>query len=121
MAPSLSELDRQLDAQDFWDSEGKIAYGTLCALGASLREKSKVFIWPAAKRPTGPKGKIGTLHAKIGVADGKFAYLSSANLTDYTMTINMEMRVVLQNPEIAASIEQHFDDLIARQVLMEVE
>lgn len=102
-------------------SEGKLAYNTLRALGVSLREKSKVFIWPAAKRASTPEGKIGSLHAKIGVVDGKSLYLSSANLTDYAMTINMEMGLLLANPEIASQIEQHFDDLIAQQVLMEVE
>ena len=102
-------------------SEGKIAYSTLRALGVPLREKSKVFIWPQAKRPTTPDGKTGSLHAKVGLADATHIYISSANLTDYAMTINMEMGLLLKNPELAASIEQHFDDLIARQVLMEVE
>lgn len=102
-------------------SEGRIAYNTLRALGASLREKSKVFIWPAAKRPTTPEGKIGSLHAKICVADGKMVCLSSANLTDYAMTVNMEMGLVVRNPEIAVRIEAHFEDLIVQQVLMEVE
>ncbi len=102
-------------------SEGRIAYDTLRALGASLREKSKVFIWPLAKRLTTPEGKVGSLHAKIGVADSRFVYISSANLTDYAMTINMEMGVVMRNKDIATSIEEHFDDLIAQQVLVEVE
>lgn len=101
-------------------SEGKIAYNAIHSLSASLREKSRVFIWPAAKRPTSPEGKIGSLHAKIGVADGKSIYLSSANLTDYAMTINMEMGLLLSNPDIAGSIERHFEDLIVQQVLMEV-
>lgn len=102
-------------------SEGKIAYNTIRALGRSLREKSRIFIWPAAKRATTPDGKTGSLHAKIGLADGCHLYLSSANLTDYAMTVNMEMGLLVRNPEIAASVEEHFEDLIARQVLVEVE
>lgn len=102
-------------------SEGKIAYNTIRALGRSLREKSRIFIWPAAKRATTPDGKTGSLHAKIGLADGCHLYLSSANLTDYAMTVNMEMGLLVKNPEIAASVGGHFEDLIARQVLVEVE
>ena len=102
-------------------SEGKIAYSAIHSLGAALREKSRVFTWPAAKRPTNIEGKIGSLHAKTGVADGKMVYLSSANITDYAMTVNMEMGLLVMNPEIATTIERHFDALIARQVLMEVE
>lgn len=101
--------------------EGQHAYSTLRALGTALREKSKVFLWPEAKRLRTPGGKIGSLHAKLAVADGAYAYLSSANLTDYAMTVNMEMGLLLRNPAVALQIERHFRDLITQQVLMEVE
>ncbi len=101
-------------------SEGKIAYSTIRALGASLREKSKIFIWPYAKRATTPDGKIGSLHAKIGVADGDHLYLSSANLTDYAMNINMEMGVLIHGGELPSRIEQHFAELIGDGTLAEI-
>jgi len=102
-------------------AEGRHAYSTLRALGTALREKSRVFLWPEAKRLRTPDGKIGSLHAKLALADGVLAYISSANLTDYAMTVNMEMGLLLKNPEVATQIEQHFCDLMAQQVLMEVE
>lgn len=101
-------------------SEGKIAYNTIRALGASLREKARVFIWPYAKRATTPDGKIGSLHAKIGVADGNHLYLSSANLTDYAMNINMEMGVLIHDDELPGRIEQHFADLISNGTLASI-
>jgi len=101
-------------------SEGKIAYSTIRALGATLREKSKVFIWPYAKRGTTPEGKIGSLHAKIGVADGDHLYLSSANLTDYAMNINMEMGVLIHGGELPVRIEQHFAELVDNDTLAEI-
>ncbi len=101
-------------------SEGKIAYSTIRALGASLREKVKIFIWPYAKRATTPEGKIGSLHAKIGVADGDHLYLSSANLTDYAMNINMEMGVLIHESELPVRIEQHFTELIGDGTLAEI-
>ncbi|RPH63486.1 MAG: hypothetical protein EHM81_00140 [Chloroflexi bacterium] len=101
-------------------SEGKIAYSTIRALGASLREKSRIFIWPYAKRGTTPEGKIGSLHAKIGVADGDHLYLSSANLTDYAMNINMEMGVFVHGGDLPSQIEQHFDELVGSGILAEI-
>lgn len=101
-------------------SEGKIAYSTIRALGAALREKSKIFIWPYTKRATTPDGKIGSLHAKIGVADGDHMYLSSANLTDYAMNINMEMGVLIHGGELPVRIEQHFAELIGDGTLAEI-
>ena len=101
-------------------SEGKIAYSTIRALGAALREKSKIFIWPYAKRATTPDGKIGSLHAKIGVADGDHLYLSSANLTDYAMNINMEMGVLIHGGELPLRIEQHFAELVGDGTLAEI-
>ena len=101
-------------------SEGKIAYSTIRALGASLREKARVFIWPYAKRATTPEGKIGSLHAKIGVADGDHLYLSSANLTDYAMNINMEMGVLVHGNDLPPRIEEHFAELISNGTLAEI-
>lgn len=101
-------------------SEGKIAYSTIRALGVSLREKSRVFIWPYAKRETTPEGKVGSLHAKIGVADGTHLYLSSANLTDYAMNINMEMGVLVRDKDLPQRIERHFEELINNGTLAEI-
>jgi phosphatidylserine/phosphatidylglycerophosphate/cardiolipin synthase-like enzyme len=101
-------------------SEGKIAYSTIRALGAGLREKSRIFVWPHAKRATTPDGKIGSLHAKIGVADGDHVYLSSANLTDYAMNVNMEMGVLIHGGELPSRIEQHFAALIGDGTLAEI-
>ena len=36
-------------------------------------------------------GKLGILHVKCVVADGRWLFLSSANLTKYAFTINMEL------------------------------
>jgi phosphatidylserine/phosphatidylglycerophosphate/cardiolipin synthase-like enzyme len=102
-------------------SEGQIAYNTVLALGASLREKSKVFIWPIAKRAITPDGKTGSLHAKVGVADGNYFYLSSANLTDYAMSINMEMGVLISGGDLPVLVENHFNEMIAAGILVEIE
>ncbi|MFI5453846.1 MAG: phospholipase D-like domain-containing protein [Isosphaerales bacterium] len=40
-------------------------------------------------------GKLGSLHVKCVVADGRWLFLSSADLTDYAFTINMELGLLI--------------------------
>ena len=36
-------------------------------------------------------GKLGILHVKCVVGDGRWLFLSSANLTKYAFSLNMEL------------------------------
>jgi phosphatidylserine/phosphatidylglycerophosphate/cardiolipin synthase-like enzyme len=112
------EIKIVLESPD--DSEGKIAYNTIRALGPALRSKARIFIWPFAKRPSTPDGKYGALHAKIAIADARRLYVSSANLTDYAMNLNMEMGVLLENSELSLRSVQLFEDLISDKTLAEI-
>ncbi len=99
-------------------SEGKIAFDTIAALGPSLRSMAKVFVWPYTKRETTSDGKYGSLHAKIAINDNQL-YISSANLTEYAMSLNMEMGILLTGGELPEQTQCHFDDLIANGVLVQ--
>jgi phosphatidylserine/phosphatidylglycerophosphate/cardiolipin synthase-like enzyme len=101
-------------------SEGKIAYNTLAALGNVMKSKAKVFIWPHAKRELTPNGKYGALHAKVAIGDRNALYISSANLTDYAMNLNMEMGILVLDGELPAQAQAHFDELIAAGTLSEL-
>lgn len=101
-------------------SEGKIAYNTIRALGSSLIEKVRIYIWPYAKRPHSLDGKYGALHAKCAIVDGLHLYLSSANLTDYAMNFNMEMGIVMQHDDLPKQFERLFEDLITNGTLSQI-
>jgi phosphatidylserine/phosphatidylglycerophosphate/cardiolipin synthase-like enzyme len=60
------------------------------------------------------------LHAKVLVADGKDALVTSANLTFYAMDRNMEMGVRVGGAP-ASSIAGHFHQLIETGVLKDYE
>jgi phosphatidylserine/phosphatidylglycerophosphate/cardiolipin synthase-like enzyme len=100
-------------------SEGKIAYDTIARLGISLKSMAKIFIWPQAKRDITPDGKYGALHAKIAASDNQL-YISSANLTDYGMNLNMEMGILLTGGELPEQVRCHFDELIENGVLAQI-
>jgi len=67
-------------------SEGRIAYSTLAAFGAEVRQRARIYVWPLDKRPRSADGRHGSLHAKVAIADGRVMLVSSANLTEYAMT-----------------------------------
>jgi|JFJP01.1.fsa_nt_gi phosphatidylserine/phosphatidylglycerophosphate/cardiolipin synthase-like enzyme len=101
-------------------SEGKIAYDTIAALGRAMKSKARIFIWPHAKRQVTPNGKYGALHAKVAVGDQNILYISSANLTDYAMSLNMEMGILVFGGELPAQAQGHFDELITEGTLSEL-
>ena len=72
-------------------SERRITYDTIRALGGEVPQHARIYVWPLAQRSRAGDGRHGSLHAKIALADGQAMLISSANLTEYAMTLNMEM------------------------------
>lgn len=97
--------------------EGQNTYDTLIALGRSVADRSQVYLWPTDKRGKADSGKFGSLHVKCAVADGKWLFVSSANLTEYAFTVNMELGVLISGGRLPRHVEKHFDRLIESGVL----
>jgi phosphatidylserine/phosphatidylglycerophosphate/cardiolipin synthase-like enzyme len=100
--------------------EGQHAYSTLAALGDSVASRCDVFLWPLERRAHDEAGKAGILHVKCAVADGRWLYLSSANLTEYAFTVNMELGLLIAGGAAPGQVEAHFDRLVAEGVLTTV-
>lgn len=98
-------------------SEGKIAYDAVKAFGNEVSQHARFYVWPLDKRSKSPDGKHGSLHTKAAVGDGNTLLISSANLTEYAMNLNMELGVLIQGGELPGRVERHFQDLITRGVL----
>jgi phosphatidylserine/phosphatidylglycerophosphate/cardiolipin synthase-like enzyme len=99
-------------------AEGKITYDAISALGSGLKSVSKIFIWPLAKRES-LNGKFGSLHAKVAVGDVERLYITSANLTDYAMELNLEMGLLVAGGDLPKRVQNHFDELIQQGILSE--
>lgn len=97
-------------------SEGKVAFDAVQALGADITQRARIYVWPLEKRLLSPEGKHGSLHAKIAVADGQHMLISSANLTEYAMTLNMEMGLLVRGGDQPAQVEAHLLRLVEQQV-----
>ena len=100
--------------------EGQNEYDTLQALGSEVASCATVYFWPECHRPKGDNDKHGILHVKCAVADGRWLFLSSANLTEQAFTINMELGLLLTGGLLPGQVEQQFDRLIGTGVLERV-
>jgi phosphatidylserine/phosphatidylglycerophosphate/cardiolipin synthase-like enzyme len=97
--------------------EGQTEYSTIQALGDSVASVSTVYYWPEEKRVRDHIVKPGILHVKCAVADGHGLFLSSANLTEYAFTINMELGLLVTGGPLPGQVEEQFDRLIGMGVL----
>jgi len=100
--------------------EGQTEYDTIQALGDQVGAVSTVYYWPEAQRAQDNGGKHGILHVKCAVADGRWLFLSSANLTEYAFTINMELGLLVTGGPLPGQVEEQFDRLIGMGVLERV-
>lgn len=93
------------------------AYCTLKALGPAVASRCSVYLWPLDKRPRDGSGKPGILHVKCAVADANRLLLTSANLTEYAFTVNIELGLLVTGGELPGKVENHFDRLIQNGIL----
>ncbi|MBD2463391.1 phospholipase [Oscillatoria sp. FACHB-1407] len=100
-------------------SNGKIAYGMAITFGSQILERTQVYIWHKDKRPTDEQGRYGSLHAKCAVCDGQHLFISSANLTEYAMSLNIEMGVLIHNQNLSQQVIEQINSLISNNDLVD--
>jgi phosphatidylserine/phosphatidylglycerophosphate/cardiolipin synthase-like enzyme len=100
--------------------EGQGEYDCLLALGSKVAASCSVHYWPQENRAKDDNGKIGILHVKCAVADGRQLFLSSANLTEYAFTINMELGLLVTGGKLPGQVEQQFERLVQSGQLKQV-
>jgi cardiolipin synthase len=77
-----------------------------------------LFVRDQAARDDAEAG--GSVHAKCAVADGKTAFVTSANLTAAAMDRNMELGVLIDGGPVPEQLEQHLDALVNTKHLKRV-
>ena len=98
------------------ESGGNVSFDPAKVLG-NLTESVELCRWPLEKRPEDNKGHRGSLHAKCAVADRDLALVSSANLTDHALGLNMELGLMIRGGAIPRRIADHFRSLVRGGVL----
>lgn len=101
-------------------SEGKMSLDTMRAFGEVAAKNAQLYVWPKEKRPLTETGKYGSLHAKIALADGHDLLISSANLTGYALSLNMEMGLLVRGGETPGQVAHHLQRLVEQGVFESV-
>lgn len=63
----------------------------------------------------------GKVHAKVAVADRKQCFISSANLTDHAMNINMEAGVIIYGGDVPLKLHSHLEALVTTRIISKVQ
>jgi cardiolipin synthase C len=93
--------------------DGGTLHGSVGAVDAfeSIRHDVALWTWPASRRPvTG--GSRAAMHAKLVAADQRIALLGSANLTDKALAQNLELGVIIRDPQVVRRLVGHFRSLM---------
>jgi phosphatidylserine/phosphatidylglycerophosphate/cardiolipin synthase-like enzyme len=104
------DVNVRLVLESVADSQGKLTHDAKLAFD-TLPDSVKFFVLPAERRATSSGGHAA-MHAKCAVADGRVAFVTSANLTGAAMTGNMELGVVIRGGDVPLRIAAHFTALI---------
>jgi phosphatidylserine/phosphatidylglycerophosphate/cardiolipin synthase-like enzyme len=75
-----------------------------------------LYVWTDRSAPFAE----GRVHAKVAVADGKSAFLTSANLTGHALEKNMEAGVVISGGHVPAGLRPHLHALIETKVIRKI-
>ncbi len=98
------------------ESGGKISFEGFQALGEPLRRRTALYLWPRANRRPDATGSCGALHAKCALADDRALFVSSANLTEHALTLNIELGVLIRGGPLPKQFADHLSYLFSENV-----
>lgn len=97
------------------ESGGKISFDGLSNIRARV-PRARVCCWPLDRREKNALGQTGTMHVKCVIVDRQEALVSSANLTDHALELNMELGLVVHG-DVPRRLASHYDQLMVRRDL----
>lgn len=100
--------------------ESQNAYSTLRALGPAIANLCNVYYWPVHHRERDTNGRPGSLHVKCAVADALLLFVSSANLTQYAFSLNMELGLLVSGGELPLQVDKQFDRMCHTEILIKL-
>jgi phosphatidylserine/phosphatidylglycerophosphate/cardiolipin synthase-like enzyme len=78
------------------------------------------YEWPLENREVLPGGGRGAMHAKAALADEDTALVTSGNLTEYALTANMELGLLIRGGPVPRRLARHFRQLMMDGILTPV-
>ena len=68
-----------------------------------------------------PDGSFGLQHSKVVIVDSAAALVTSANLSEAAAYRNLEVGVLVRDPEFASKLRQRFRTLVALNTLVDID
>ncbi len=116
----IAALDRGVQVRIIAETnEGNtfVPFGVKAGLGQEVSTRADVYEWDKIKRPRNSLGKYGSLHMKLAISDRRHLFITSANLTNYALSLNMEMGLLVHSEVTACHISEHLDQLIQQEII----
>lgn len=95
---------------------GKVTVDSVKTMKAAV-PSADVYVWHTGTRNEGVGATIGSVHAKCAVADGKLAFITSANLSTAAMERNMELGVLVRGGHLPDELHRHLEALVATETV----
>ncbi len=120
----IAAIERGVELTLILESEGEsevqLTRDAVAAFKDVPTTRTHIYYWPNEKRDRNQAGRPGKLHVKCAIVDD-VAIIGSANLTDNAFNRNMELGILVREPAAVLAIHEHFQELIRRGVLVEVQ
>lgn len=71
-----------------------------------------IYVWGNATGDEYGATPVGSVHAKCAVADGKIAFVTSANLSNAAMDRNMELGIMVRGGSLPENLQKQLDSLV---------
>lgn len=94
-------------------SHGGSLSGDPIAMMRSRVPSALLYVWTDRTAPFAD----GRVHAKVAVADGRTAFVTSANLTGHALEKNMEAGVVINGGRLPARLHSHLHALVDTRII----
>lgn len=111
-------IERGVTVRMFMEIDNTKSLSLKKLYGDVLTTTMHFYTWSTQQRVQSSQGKSGVLHAKAVIADSQQLFVSSANLTEYAMSLNIELGLLVQGGELPGRIDKIFDDYVERGVFV---
>jgi len=78
---------------------------------------ASIYVWDSFAKKPDADSLSAVVHAKCAVADGRLAFVTSANLTPAALERNMELGLLIRNGTIPDRLSAHLEALATTKVI----
>jgi phosphatidylserine/phosphatidylglycerophosphate/cardiolipin synthase-like enzyme len=109
-------VSRKVEVRMFVEAENASLHDMVSLYGEFLVKSMNVYYWARDSQSESVNLNRGVLHAKAAIADQKRLLVSSANLTEYALSSNIELGLMIGGGDLPQRADRIFSDYVVRNV-----